>query len=134
MKSLCSLLLVDDNSFSRYASQLVIKKLGLAQEVMEATNGQEALDLLLTNLQSGKAYPDMILLDWQMPIMDGEAFLEALQLTQNWTLLERVVIISSLFSPSQMQLIHSLGGKWILTRPLTEDSLRKILDKWPVAV
>lgn len=60
-------LVVDDSSVIRKVARRIMEEVNF--EVAEAENGQEALDKCRQNL------PDVILLDWNMPVMDGLDFL-----------------------------------------------------------
>ncbi|GAB4174247.1 MAG: hypothetical protein Fur0032_13880 [Terrimicrobiaceae bacterium] len=64
-------LIVEDDPSNRQLLVRQLEKEGFA--VLEAENGQSALDLLATNL------PSIILLDLMMPVMDGFQFLQALR-------------------------------------------------------
>lgn len=64
-------LLADDNPYDRQAFRRLIERLG--HKVIEAENGEEALELLTDNPV------DLILLDLKMPVMSGEEVFEQLQ-------------------------------------------------------
>lgn len=64
-------LIVDDSKVIRMVSRKILHELGL--ETLEAGDGQEALDLCKKKL------PDGVLLDWNMPVMDGMTFLTELR-------------------------------------------------------
>ncbi|MCR9175364.1 MAG: response regulator [Alphaproteobacteria bacterium] len=64
-------LIVDDSGIVRKVARRIIEPLDF--EVLEAVNGQEALE------QCSKAMPDAILLDWNMPVMNGIEFLRELR-------------------------------------------------------
>ncbi|WP_371396091.1 response regulator [Fretibacter rubidus] len=64
-------LVVDDSKMIRRVAGRILKDLNF--ETVEAGNGQEALDICRA------AMPDAILLDWNMPVMDGLTFLKALR-------------------------------------------------------
>ena len=67
-----SLILVVDDEFSvAEVLQSVLADAG--HEVVMAVNGQQGLELL------GKRSPDLVLLDFMMPIMDGPAMLKAMR-------------------------------------------------------
>jgi two-component system, chemotaxis family, chemotaxis protein CheY len=68
-------LIVDDSRVIRKVSRHMVESLGL--EVDEAGNGQEALD------RCDVAMPDVILLDWNMPVMSGIEFLTHLRARTN---------------------------------------------------
>jgi two-component system chemotaxis response regulator CheY len=64
-------LIVDDSKVVRKLARGMIEPMGFSIE--EAEHGQAALDQCL------KAMPDFILLDWNMPVMDGLEFLKRLR-------------------------------------------------------
>ena len=66
-----SCLVVDDSRVVRTVARRILQ--GLSFEVREAANGQEAILACLS------AMPDVVLLDWNMPVMNGIEFLRALR-------------------------------------------------------
>src|SRR5690606_23777042 len=82
MKTVQSLLIVDDNSFDVEITQIILERTGRFKHVYSVSDGKEALDLFLDYNASRARYPDqfpplVILLDINMPVMDGFGFLEA---------------------------------------------------------
>ena len=69
------LLLVDDDPTTNFFNRHLIGKMGLFDQIHEAANGQLALDKIAEMKAAGEA-PDMILLDINMPIMNGFEFLD----------------------------------------------------------
>jgi two-component system response regulator ResD len=69
MESTKCVLVVDDDESTRELLQLALSDQGYS--VVGAVDGATALQLL------GDIRPDLILLDIRMPVMDGEAFLDA---------------------------------------------------------
>ena len=64
-------LIVDDSRVIRKVSRHILETLGF--EVSEASNGKEALEFC------DRSMPDVILLDWNMPVMTGIEFIVALR-------------------------------------------------------
>lgn len=64
-------LIIDDSRMIRRVACRIIKDLGF--ETHEAENGQDALETCKVEM------PDVVLLDWNMPVMDGFTFLKALR-------------------------------------------------------
>ncbi|MBF9233952.1 response regulator [Microvirga alba] len=60
-------LVVDDSSVIRKVSRRILEEMKF--RVSEAENGERALSLCQTDM------PDVVLLDWNMPVMDGYEFL-----------------------------------------------------------
>lgn len=72
-------LLIDDDKINNFLATLVIKQTKLAIVEKECLNGQEAIDYLSSsNLES---LPDIILLDINMPVLDGWQVLDYLTQT-----------------------------------------------------
>lgn len=70
-----SCLVVDDSRVIRMVARRILEQLGF--EIQEAVDGQEALS------SCRKQMPDAILLDWNMPVMNGIDFLRALRSESN---------------------------------------------------
>jgi two-component system, chemotaxis family, chemotaxis protein CheY len=64
-------LVVDDSSVIRKVARRILE--GMQFEIVEAEDGQQALDSCRRDM------PDAVLLDWNMPVMDGYEFLKALR-------------------------------------------------------
>ena len=67
-------LIVDDSSVIRKVARGILES--MKYEVIEAENGLEALDRCRENLA-----PDLIILDWHLPVMSAMEFLSSLRLT-----------------------------------------------------
>ena len=66
-------LVVDDSKVVRMVARKILEELGFA--VSEAEDGQVALDMRMQSM------PDVVLLDWNMPVMSGIEYLRALRVT-----------------------------------------------------
>ena len=66
-----SCLIVDDSKVVRMVARKILEELKF--EIREAADGKAALDECLQSM------PDAILLDWNMPVMNGIEFLRALR-------------------------------------------------------
>ena len=64
-------LIVDDSKMIRRVATRILRELNF--DPSEAGNGSEAMNLCRAEM------PDAILLDWNMPVMDGLSFLKALR-------------------------------------------------------
>ncbi|HEV1999035.1 MAG TPA: response regulator [Xanthobacteraceae bacterium] len=64
-------LIIDDSSVIRKVARRILESFDFS--ISEASDGRQALDACM------KLMPDAILLDWNMPVMDGYEFLRALR-------------------------------------------------------
>ena len=73
---LSSILLIDDDPITNFINERLLRRLGVSQEVLVATNGQLGLDILKTRCQhDAVGCPDLVLIDMKMPVMNGSEFL-----------------------------------------------------------
>lgn len=69
-------LVVDDSKVIRKVARRILEELSF--EIAEAVDGQDALDSCERNM------PDVVLLDWNMPVMDGLEFLKAVRAREDF--------------------------------------------------
>jgi CheY-like chemotaxis protein len=82
MKKVASLLIVDDSSFDVLLTKKILEKTGQFEHIFSVTDGAEALALFQNHEESRRQHPDgfpplVILLDINMPLMNGFEFLGA---------------------------------------------------------
>jgi signal transduction histidine kinase/CheY-like chemotaxis protein/HPt (histidine-containing phosphotransfer) domain-containing protein len=118
-----TLLLVEDNLVNQEVATEILKAAGAKVEI--ANNGQEALDKLKTN---GTEY-DAVLMDLQMPIMDGY------QATQKIRLLEKlkmipVIAMTADVLPADRERALAAGMNDFIGKPFALNDLFNTLRKW----
>lgn len=132
MKKLKGILLVDDDDTANIINEMLILELGATEQLFQARNGKEAIELL--NGLASQAQPNMpelILLDINMPVMDGFAFLEAYQeMDFPGKSSLKIVMLTTSPNPKDIEQAENAGVTDYLTKPLLEESLRGILDKY----
>jgi two-component system, OmpR family, response regulator len=108
-------LLIDDSKCVRMIARLGLSRLGEV-EVLEAAGGQEGLDL------ARQAHPDAILLDVNMPGMNGPDTLRALR-SDTRTSAIPVVFMTAEESRSQTDGLRALGAQGVLHKPFDPRTL-----------
>lgn len=89
-KSVIDVLLVEDDLIDAMTVKRTSKELGLNQNIIHLNNGQEALDYLMSN-----DYPDFIILDINMPVMNGIEFLQEKNKHEDFKLIPTIVLTTS---------------------------------------
>jgi CheY-like chemotaxis protein len=76
MKKLRKTSIVDDDRIYIFGLSKLIEMNDFCQEIQVFNNGKEALDTFLQDIEAGNELPEVILLDINMPVMDGWEFLD----------------------------------------------------------
>ena len=129
MHKLASTLLVDDDETTSYVNELLLIDMGVTERVLTAYNGKDALELMLVQCQKGEC-PSLILLDINMPVMNGIEFLKHyhdLDFPH-----KQSVVIGMLTTSLNTQDLSSLQGlpyHNFLSKPLTEAKVENLLNE-----
>ena len=79
MKRLKTILLIDDDAPTLFLNKLVIQDLDCTDKILTAENGRQAIEMLTEETDQGFLCPDLILLDINMPIVNGWEFMDKYQ-------------------------------------------------------
>jgi two-component system chemotaxis response regulator CheY len=109
------ILVIDDANLVRLYYRGALERAGF--EVMEALNGLEALEKLL------ETPADLMVVDVNMPQMDGLSFLRALRAKGPPLSSIPSLVISTEGLPERVAAAHSAGANLYLVKPITEQTL-----------
>ena len=121
-------LLVDDDQTTNFLNKLLLTRLGVAEQVLTAANGEEALRLLVQQGDGAATYPQLILLDMNMPVLNGLAFLEAyaqLPLAVRHAIV--IVMLTTSLHTVDMARAQQLPIAGFLSKPLTAEKVADLL-------
>ena len=111
------ILLVDDDPEDRAIIIEALQQIGAANSISCANNGEIALKTLVEFAEKN-IYPCLVVLDLNMPRMNGR---ETLQKLKSHSLLKdiAVVIYSTSINPVEKELCMQLGAQLYITKPVT---------------
>lgn len=119
----CNVLIVDDSPILRRAIRKVVVLAGVSEDrIQEAGNGREALDVL------DRSWIDLVLLDLNMPVMDGEEFARQLRARPDLAGV-RVVVVSTEVNQARLARMRELGVVDSLRKPFEPEDLRKLIAR-----
>ncbi len=91
-----------------------------AHEVEEAGDGREALEKMRSFV------PELILCDWNMPVMDGLEFVQTVRTTDKTT---PIIMVTTESEMSKMMQAIRAGVNHYVVKPFTPDLLRKRIQE-----
>jgi DNA-binding response OmpR family regulator len=113
------ILITDDERNIRLMIRTALEPEGYAVE--EAADGREALDVI------GRTSPDLILLDLNMPVLDGMSVLERLRGEGGSAVRPKVIVLTAYGSIPAAVRATRLGAVDFVEKPVTPDELREIV-------
>ncbi|MVN78810.1 response regulator [Hymenobacter sp. HMF4947] len=124
-------LLVDDDTTTNFLNKLLLlTTMRVTKEVLVAENGAEALRILQERCTppDGPGCPELILLDMNMPIMNGLAFLEAyFTLPPERRQHTVVAMLTTSLNPLDQVRVEQLPITGFLNKPLTREKVTTLL-------
>jgi len=119
----CNVLIVDDSPILRTCIKKVVKLAGIGEDhVFEAGNGKEALEVLET------VWTDLVLLDLNMPVMNGEEFVEEVRKRPDLNDVA-IVIVSTEGNKARLDRLAAMGVVDSLHKPFEPEDLCQLISK-----
>jgi CheY-like chemotaxis protein len=113
-----TILVVDHNSYTRKLTRMMLTNVG-AKQIYEATDGVEALGVVRT------ANPDIMIMDWDMPVLNGP---QVMQIVRSPGTFPKpnipVIMLTHLGLRSRVNTAMQLGVHEFLVQPTSPRALR----------
>lgn len=129
------ILVAEDNKINSKMIRRMLEQLGHSVQV--AANGQVALDVLQSVTECDRtraAVPDLVLMDIQMPVLDG---MEATRQIRRRLLMTKtelpVVGLTASFQTADMQMYLDVGMNTCLSKPIRLETLKRTLQSFAQA-
>jgi CheY-like chemotaxis protein len=123
-----NVLLVDDDQTCNFLSTKALERLGNVNDIHVACNGEQAMNLFKTFYVQAHFLPDIILLDLNMPVMNGFDFLQAFaHLNIDGKDHIKMVVVSSSINTEDISRAKELGAADYISKPLTAERLQRVL-------
>jgi CheY-like chemotaxis protein len=126
------ILLVDDDEVANYLHQLLLKQLDFNVEIKTALNGEQALEItreVSTTEENGKM---LVLLDLNMPVMNGFEYLEELHKIKP-SVNPYILVLTSSLNPQDLKVARKMGVSGYIDKPLTGVKLMNALNSAGIA-
>lgn len=131
-KKLDAILLIDDEEATNFLNKQIILKSGITDTIYVKTNGQEALNFLVESDWVDSPKPELIILDINMPIMNGWEFLDEYKyLPTSKKVAAIVMMLTTSINPADIIRAKESGlVNEFKSKPLTLVTLNDIMEKY----
>ncbi len=124
-------LLIEDDEIERLKFARVLQKNNYNHTLMEAKNGEKALEIL----ENSEELPDLIFLDLNMPKMNGLEFLKILKSNPTLRYIP-VVILSTSNNHNDLKESYEIGIAGYIVKPLKYEEyaykIKCLIEYWSV--
>ncbi len=121
-------LVVEDNLVNQIVLTGMLNKMNLTPHC--ADNGEQALEMLRGTTQEGATPFDIILMDCQMPIMDGFAATQAIRASGEYYCDLPIIAVTANATPEAKQHCLDVGMNDFMTKPFGLETLEHKLRPW----
>ncbi len=123
-----SIAIVDDDYIYQYTTKKIITAINFVKTVFTFSDGKAAYEYLLANRSDPALLPDVILLDLNMPGMNGFEFLqEFLNIKSSLSKSIDIYVVSSSIDPREVTRVKNIPAVVdFIPKPITVEQLKKI--------
>lgn len=120
------ILLVDDDNVHHVVTSMLLRKLPFDLVSSKAMDGREAIEMVKSQLDNP---PDLILLDLNMPVMNGWEFLDEISTIETQMSRKPIIcILSSTIAPDDIQRANSYANVHsFISKPLLKNDMINLL-------
>ncbi len=126
-----TILLVEDDSGHALLIEKNLRRAGIANDIVTLDNGQKAVDFLFKQgAYSADEHPSppLILLDLNLPVLDGYQVLRTIK-NDDRTKAIPVVVLTTTDTPHEIQRCYELGCNVYITKPVEYDQFSDAIRK-----
>jgi CheY-like chemotaxis protein len=129
-----SFIVIDDAELDRYVTQKFLERINKDLIVTTFQSAEEALEIIRENTRESTSLPTIILLDMQMPVMNGFKFVEEFEklppdIKKNYVIII-LTILSFISNPNDIyRILNYESVNSIIEKPLTKEKLFSLLNQ-----
>lgn len=117
-----TVLLIDDNAFSRKLTRTMLVQSGL-KDVVEASSGEQGI------AKARELKPDLVIVDWVMPGLNGAATIRGLKDLADTGYAPGILVTSTIAVRTAIVEAARLGALGFIVKPFAMSTLRSRLER-----
>jgi CheY-like chemotaxis protein len=129
MKKIDKLTIVDDDEAFVFLTREIVEETDMVNNISVFGNGLDAFNFIQSNKNNREELPEIILLDLNMPVMDGWQFLERyVKISPELAKPISVYICTSSISPNDVAKAREISAvSDYIVKPVTTDNLKSMI-------
>ena len=127
-----NLLVIDDDDINIFIIKKIVEKTGFDIDMVSKNNGQQAIDYLKQTISSNLPLPQLILIDINMPVMNGWEFIEAYQNLGVSTPVDLYILSSSVYENDIEKTKSYTSVRGFISKPLSMERLTELIKPFSI--
>jgi CheY-like chemotaxis protein len=123
-----SILLVEDNPGDVMLTQELFKEAKIDNDIHVVNDGLQAMEYLHQQIENSEGVPDLILLDLNLPRLDGRQFLKLLRKEEGLRSIP-VAVLTSSAADEDVLMSYNLDADCFVTKPVDIYQIMKIIER-----
>ncbi|WP_199118673.1 response regulator [Pedobacter sp. ASV28] len=122
-----NLLVIDDDDINIFIISKIVEKTGYDVEICAKHNGQLAIDYIKDLVENHEQLPQLVLVDINMPILNGWEFIEAFEALNLEVKNDMYMLSSSVYENDIEKAKSYKSVKGFISKPLSIDRLKELI-------
>ena len=123
-----NLLVIDDDDINIFIIRKIVEKTGVNISMVAKSNGQQAIDYLVETIDKNEPLPELVLIDINMPVMNGWEFIEAYQKLDVQSDVDLYILSSSVYENDIEKTKSYASVKGFISKPLSMERLTELIS------
>ncbi|MES2650386.1 MAG: response regulator [Bacteroidota bacterium] len=122
-----NLLVIDDDDINVFIIKKIVEKTGFDIEMVARNNGQQAIDYINETIAQNNPLPRLVLIDINMPVMNGWEFIEAYEALGIEQKVDMYILSSSVYENDIEKTKSYKAVKGFISKPLSMERLTELV-------
>lgn len=127
LDSKINLLVIDDDDINIFIIKKIVEKTGFNIDMVAKSNGKLAIDYLVETTAQNTAFPNLVLIDINMPVMNGWEFIEAYEELDFKKEADLYILSSSVYENDIEKTKSYKSVKGFISKPLSMERLTELI-------